>query len=107
MSVLSPGRRALPAVAAIVALLALAGEAPGATTQAPSRIDAALAIERSYSSGGEAPPVVAEEVGVTRDGISTAPFVLALAGALVVGLAVGSLSPPATARRRARIGDVS
>jgi hypothetical protein len=52
MSVISPRRRALPAVIALVALLALAG-------------------------------------------------------VLVIGLAAGSLSPPATARRRARIGDVS
>jgi hypothetical protein len=107
MSVLSSGRRALPAVVALVALLALAGEAPGSTTQAPSSTDAALAIERSYSSYGEAPPVADGQAGATRDGISTAPFLLALSGALVVGLAVGSLSPSALARRRARIGDVS
>ena len=107
MSVLSPSRRALPAVVALVALLALAGEAPGSTTQAPSSTDAALAIERSYSSYGEAPPVADGQAGATRDGISTAPFLLALTGALVIGLAVGSLAPPATARRRARIGEVS
>lgn len=107
MSVLSPGRRALPAVVALVALLALAGEAPGSTTQAQSSTDAALAIERSYSSYGQAPPVTDGQAGATRDGISTAPLLLALTGALVIGLAVGSLSPLATTRRRARIGEVS
>ena len=127
MSVLSPGRRALPAVVALVAVLALAGEAPGSTTQAPSSTDAALAIERSYSSYGqapsstdaalaiersyssygEAPPVADREAGAAGDGISIAPFLLALTGALVIGLAVGSLAPLATARRRARIGEVS
>jgi hypothetical protein len=99
--------RALPAVIALVALLALAGEAPGSTTQAPSSIDAALAMERSYSSYGEAPPVADGQVEATSDGIGTAPFVLALAGALVIGLAVGSLAPGATVRRRTRIGEVS
>ena len=107
MSVLSPRRRALPAVVALVALLALAGKAPGSTTHAPSSTDAALAIERYYSSYGEPPPVADGEAGATRDGISTAPFLLALSGALVIGLAVGSLSPPAIARRRAHIGEVS
>ena len=107
MSFLSPDRRALPAVVALVALLALAGEAPGSTTQAPSSTDAALAIERYYSSYGEAPPVADGEAGATRDGISIAPFLLALTGALVIGLAVGSLSPLAAARRRTRIGAVS
>ena len=107
MSFHSPGRRALPAVVALVALLALAGEAPGSSTQAPSSTDAALAIERSYSSYGEAPPVADGQAGATRDGISTTPFLLALTGALVIGLAVGSLSSLATARRRARIGAVS
>jgi hypothetical protein len=100
--------RALPAVVALVALLALAGEAPGSTTQAPSSTDAALAIERYYSSYGEAPPPVADgQPGATRNGISTAPFLLALTGALVIGVAVGSLSSLATARRRAGIGVVS
>ena len=108
MSVRSSSRRALPAVVALVALLALAGEAPGSTTQAPSSTDAALAIERSYSSYGEAlPPVADGQAGATRDGIGAAPFLLALTGALVIGLAVGSLSSLATARRRARIGVVS
>jgi len=107
MSVFSPSRHALPAVVAFVALLAFAGHARGSAKPAPSSTDAALAIERSYSSYGEAPPVADGEAGATREGISTAPFVLALAGTLVIGLAVGSLSPPATARRRARIGDVS
>ena len=68
MSVLSPGRRALPAVVALVALLALAGEAPGSATQAPSSTDAALAIERSYSSYGETPPVADGEAGATATG---------------------------------------
>ncbi len=107
MSAFSPCRRALPAVIALVALLALAGQALGSARQAPSSSDAALAIERSYSSYGEAPPVPDDEAGATREGISTAPFVLALAGALVIGLAAGSLSPPSTARRRARIGEVN
>jgi hypothetical protein len=107
MSMLSPGRRALPAVVALVALLALAGQAPGSTTQAPSSTDAALAIERYYSSYGEPQPAAGGEAGVAGDGISTAPFLLALTGALVIGLAVGSLSPLATARRRAPIREVS
>jgi len=107
MSFLSPRRRALPAVVALVVMLALAAEAPGSSTRAPSSTDAALAIERSYSSYGEAPPVADGQVAATRDGISTAPFVLALGGALAIGLAVGSLSPLATARRRTRIGAVS
>jgi hypothetical protein len=107
MSVLSPGRRALPAVVALIALLALAAEAPASTTQAPSSTDAALAIERSYSSYGEAPPVADGEAGSDGDGISIAPFLLALTGALVIGLAVGSLAPLSTARRHARIGEVS
>jgi hypothetical protein len=107
MSVLSPGRRALPAVVALVALLALAGEAPESTTQARSSTDAALAIERYYSSYGETPPVADGQAGASRDGTSTAPFLLALTGALVIGLAAGSLSPLAIARRRARIGEVS
>lgn len=107
MSVRSPGRRALPAVVALVALLALAGEAPGSQTQAPSSTDAALAVERSYSSYGEAPPVADGQVGAAGDGSSIASFLLALTGALVIGLAVGSLSPLAIARRRARIGEVS
>jgi hypothetical protein len=107
MSVRSSSRRALPAVVALVALLALAGEAPGSTTRAPSSTDAALAIERSYSSYVEAPPVADGQAGATRDGISAAPFLLALTGALVIGLAIGSLSSLATARRRARVGAVS
>ena len=107
MSVRSSRRRALPAVVALVALLALVGEAPASTTRAPSSTDAALALERSYSSYGEAPPVADGQAGATRDGISTAPFLLALSGALVVGLAVGSLSSPALAQRRARVGEVS
>jgi hypothetical protein len=88
-------------------LFALAGEAPGPTTQAPSSTEAALAIERSYSSYGEVPPVAGGQAGATHDGTSTAPFLLALSGALVIGLAVGSLTPPAIARGRARIGEVS
>jgi hypothetical protein len=107
MSALSPGRRALPAVVALVVLLALAGDAPGSTTQAPSSTDAALAIERSYSSYGEAPPISDGEAGATRDAIGIAPFLLALTGALVIGVVVGSLAPLATARRRPRIGEVS
>jgi hypothetical protein len=107
MSVLSPGRRALPAVVALVALLALAGEVPASTTQAPSSTDTTLAIERAYSSYGDAPPVADREPRAAGDGISIAPFLLALSGALVIGLAVGSLSSLVTARRRARIGEVS
>jgi len=107
MSVRSSSRRALPAVVALVALLALAGEAPGSTTQAPSSTDAALAIERYYSSYGEPQPVAGDEAGAAGDGISTAPFLLALTGALVIGLAVGSLSSLATVRRRAHLGEVS
>jgi hypothetical protein len=107
MSVRSCTRRALPAVVALVALLALAGEAPGSTTQAPSSTDAALTIERYYSSYGEPQPVAGDEAGAAGDGISTAPFLLALTGALVIGVAVGSLSSLATGTRRAHLGEVS
>ena len=85
-------------------------EAPGAThPQVPSDVEAALAIERSYSSYGAAPPVPEDEasLGGGGDGIDPAPFALALAGALVLGLALGALAPMATARRRERLGKVS
>jgi hypothetical protein len=84
MSALSPGRRALPVVVALVVLLTLAGEAPGSTTQAPSSTDAALAVERYYSSYGEPQPVAGGAAGAAGaadaagDGIGIAPFLLAL-----------------------------
>lgn len=107
MSVLSSRRRVLPAVVALIALLGLAGEAPASTTQAPSSADAALAIERSYSSYGDAPPFTDREPRAAGDEISIAPLLLALCGALVIGVAVGSLWSLGTGRRRARIGEVS
>lgn len=133
MSVPTPTRcRVLPAAVALVAVLALAGpapaaqgggypppnhpsavpEAPGALTgthaRTPSDVNAALAAERSYSSYGDAPSPAAPAAPTGgRDGIGVAPFVMALAGALVLGLAVGGLAPLAHARRRHRVGIAS
>jgi hypothetical protein len=58
-----------------------------------SRLEAALAQERSYSTYGEpAPPREAATTAATDsgDGIAWVPFVLGLFAALVVGLGAGS-----------------
>jgi hypothetical protein len=58
-----------------------------------SRLNAAVAQERSYSTYGEpAPPSKAATIAGTDpgDGIAWLPFVLGLVGALVVGLCAGS-----------------
>ena len=58
-----------------------------------SRLDAAVAQERSYSTYGEpAPPHNAATAAATDpgDGIAWLPFVLGLVAALVVGLCAGS-----------------
>jgi hypothetical protein len=58
-----------------------------------SRLDAAVAQERSYSTPGEpAPPHKAATAAASDpgDGIAWPPFVLALVAALVVGLGAGS-----------------
>ena len=58
-----------------------------------SRLDAAVAQERSYSTYGEpAPPHKAAPIAATDpgDGIAWLPFGLGLVGALVVGLCAGS-----------------
>ena len=58
-----------------------------------SRLDAAVAQERSYSTYGEpAPPHKAPTTAATDpgDGIAWLPFVLGLVAALVVGLGAGS-----------------
>ena len=58
-----------------------------------SRLEAAVAQERSYSTYGE--PAPAHKAATTAatdpgDGIAWLPFVLGLAGAMVVGLCAGS-----------------
>lgn len=66
--------------------------------------DAALAQERSYSTYGDpAPPRVAASTVATDtgDGIDWLLFVLAVSGALAVGLGAGSALHVAHARRRA------
>ncbi len=58
-----------------------------------SRLDAAVAQERSYSTYGEpAPPQKAATTTATDpgDGIAWPPFVLGLVAALAVGLCAGS-----------------
>ena len=103
-------------VLACLALAAVAVSAPAATPQDLRSPDArAIAQERYYSSDGDpvqdlrspdardagspvvaaAPAPVAEPGG--RDGIAPLPFVLALAGAIIVGV---GLSTAVHARRR-------
>lgn len=106
------------AAPALLAVLALAGPAPAAQDggnrapraahATPSNVEPALAAERYYSSYGDVgSEVTAPADAGGRDGIGVAPFVLALSGALLLGLSVGSLAPLAHARRRHRVGIAS
>ncbi len=108
-------RQALACALACVVLAAVAVSAPAATRQDLRSADArALAQERYYSSYGDPPqdlrspdardagsPVTAVPSPVAEprggDGISLLPFVLALAGAVIVGV---GLSTALHARRR-------
>jgi hypothetical protein len=58
----------------------------------PSDVTAALAQERSYSSYGDPTPITPSAAPETRtdDGIPRLPFILAISGALMIGLATGS-----------------
>jgi hypothetical protein len=63
-----------------------------ARPKTPSDLTAALAQERYYSSHGDPSPITpsAEPDIRTDDGIARLPFILAISGALVIGLATGS-----------------
>jgi hypothetical protein len=74
--------------------------------QAPADVTAALAQERYYSSYGPA-PVTAPSTATaadTSDGIDSLPFVLGLAGALIVGIAAGTGMHLLVVRRRQATG---
>jgi hypothetical protein len=93
-------RQALAYALACLFLATVAVSAPAATPRDLRSPDArALAQERYYSSYGSpvaaTPAPVAEPPG--RDGIAPLPFVLALAGAVIVGIGV---STAVQARRR-------
>jgi hypothetical protein len=78
---------------------------PYPTPQWP--MDAALAQERYYSSYGEptGPSKVATDTAAdTGDGIARVPFVLAVVGALIVGLGAGSGLHLVRTRRRHATG---
>jgi hypothetical protein len=107
-------RQGLACALACVILAAVAVNAPAATPQDLRSPDAhALAQERYYSSYGEpaqdlrspdardvGSPVAAitpARVATTDDGIAPLPFVLALAGAVIVGI---GLSTAVRTRRR-------
>jgi hypothetical protein len=78
-----------------------------ARPKTPSDITAAVAQERYYSSYGEpeplAPPTGDPEIR-THNGIAPTPFVFAVVGALIVGLATGSGLQLLRARRRHATG---
>jgi hypothetical protein len=88
----------------------------GTTTQTPTDVSPArtperhfdpFAPERSYSSFGEPMPLIKTAPTVaadTDDEIARLPFVLAVVGALIVGLGAGSRLHLAHARRRRATG---
>lgn len=71
------------------------------------KIAAALAQERYYASYGEpdpiTPPIAADETP-TGGGVDALPFVLAVSGALIVGLAAGGALHVLYVRRRHATG---
>jgi hypothetical protein len=78
---------------------------PYPTPQWP--VNAALAQERYYSSYGEPTPlteVATATAADTGDGIARLPFVLAVIGALIVGLGAGSGLHLVRTRRRQATG---
>jgi hypothetical protein len=74
--------------------------------QAPADVTAALAQERYYSSYGPAPVTAPSTAPAadTSDGIDSLPFVLGLAGALIVGIAAGNGMHLLVVRRRQATG---
>jgi hypothetical protein len=71
-----------------------------------ARERAALAQERYYSSYGPAPVTAPSTAPAadTSDGIDSLPFVLGLAGALIVGIAAGTGMHLLVVRRRQATG---